>query len=126
MDDFTERFCASHRSKGCISLAASDSFPGKGRHMSSHKLTQATDIRMPSRLDRWKVAIAIGAAVTLSPVIVLVLVVALATALPVLPLLATLFVGFWLRNHGAPAPALARRPLGRAAVLLGASRVDWR
>jgi len=95
--------------------------------MSSHKLTRATDIRMPSRLDRWKVAIAIVAAVALSPVIGLVLIVAVATALPVLPLLATLFVGFWLRSqHQSPASALARRPLGRAAVLLGASRVDWR
>jgi hypothetical protein len=72
--------------------------------MSSRKLTQASAVRVPVGLDGWKVAVAIGAAVTLSPVIGLVLFVALATLLPVLPLLATLLAGFWLRGQRRPSP----------------------
>ena len=63
--------------------------------MSSHKLTQASG---PQRLEGWKVAVAIGAAVTLGPVVALALFFVLATALPVLPLVAPLFAGFWLRG----------------------------
>ena len=63
------------------------------------------------RLEGWKVVIAIGTAVTLAPVIALALLLVLATALPVLPLLAPLVAGFWWR--GPPRPptsALERSP----------------
>jgi hypothetical protein len=78
--------------------------------MSSHTLPQASGV--PLRLKGWKVAIAIGAAVTLSPVIALLLFFVLAIALPVLPLFATLFAGFWLRGpHRRPTSAPERSPL---------------
>jgi hypothetical protein len=78
--------------------------------MSSHKLTKASGV--PLRLEGWKVAIAIGAAVTLSPVIALLLFFVLATALPVLPLFAVLFAGFWSRGpHRPPTSAPERSPL---------------
>jgi hypothetical protein len=77
--------------------------------MSSQKVTQASDIRVSLRLEGWKVAIAISAAVVLAPVIGLVLLVLLATMLPVLPLVPMLFVGFWLRRpHGPPSSTPAR------------------
>jgi hypothetical protein len=63
--------------------------------MSSRKLTRAPDVRVPSRLEGWKIAIAIGATVALAPVIALVLLVLLVTLLPTLLLLPTLFVGAW-------------------------------
>ena len=72
--------------------------------MSSHKLTQSSDVRVPVSLKGWKVAVAIGAAVILSPVIGLALFVALATALPLFPLLATMLAGFWLRGQQRPSP----------------------
>jgi hypothetical protein len=77
--------------------------------MISHKLTRAS--RVPQRLEGWKVAAAIGAAVTLSPVVALVLFFVLATALPVIPLWAPLFAGFWWRGlHRLPTSAPERSP----------------
>jgi hypothetical protein len=61
--------------------------------MSSQNVTRGSDIRVSLRLEGWKVAIAIGAAVVLAPVIGLILLVLLATTLPVLPLAPILFVG---------------------------------
>jgi hypothetical protein len=70
--------------------------------MSSRKLTQAPDIGVPSRLEAWKIAIAIGATVALAPVIALVLLVLLVTLLPTLLFLPTLFVGVRLPTTGTP------------------------
>jgi len=58
----------------------------------------------PSRLAGWKVAIAIGAAIVIAPVMVLVLFVLLLVTLPVLPFSATLFVGFWVSRQPQPRP----------------------
>src|SRR5579863_6907603 len=66
--------------------------------MMSHRPTQASRIREPTRLDGWKVIAAIGTAITLGPVLALVLLFVLAAVLPVLPLLAALFAGVWLRG----------------------------
>jgi hypothetical protein len=47
----------------------------------------------------WKVAIGVGAAIVLAPVAGLVLLFVIATLIPVLPLLATFFVSFWMRGR---------------------------
>jgi hypothetical protein len=71
---------------------------------------------LPSRLEGWKVAIAVGAAVAIAPVVVLVLLVLLVALLPALPFLPILFVGFWRSNHrpprSTPAPLVFRPPMG--------------
>jgi hypothetical protein len=63
--------------------------------MSSRKPMQAFDVRVPRRLEGWKIAISIGAALVVAPVMALVLIVVLAAALPVLPFLLTLSLGIW-------------------------------
>ena len=78
--------------------------------MSSHEPTQAFGIRQTLTLERWKVAIAIGTAVLLAPVIALVLFLVLATMLPVLPLFAMVFAGFWLRGPYGPPSEFPRSP----------------
>jgi hypothetical protein len=80
--------------------------------MLSEQPTPASDICEPSRLEAWKAAIAIGAAVLLAPVIALALLVALATALPVLPFVVSVLAAFWLRGpHRPSASAPGRSPL---------------
>jgi hypothetical protein len=80
--------------------------------MISQQPTQASGVRDPTRLEGWKVVIAIGTAITLGPVLALVLFFVLAAALPVLPLLAALFAGVWLRApHPPPASASGQSPL---------------
>jgi hypothetical protein len=80
--------------------------------MLSEQPTLASGIREPSGLEAWKAVIAIGAAVLLAPVFGLALLVALATALPVLPFVVPLPAAFWLRGpHRPPASAPGRSPL---------------
>jgi|GEM_PF-2269886 hypothetical protein len=80
--------------------------------MLSEQPTPASGIREPSRLEAWKVVIAIGTAVLLAPVIALALLVALATALPVLPFVVPVLAAFWPRGpHRTPASAPGRSPL---------------
>jgi hypothetical protein len=69
----------------------------------------------PSRPEGWKVAVGIGAAIVIAPVMVLVLFVLLVATLPVLPFVATLFVGVWVSRQPRPrsisaAPPIAFRP----------------
>jgi len=75
------------------------------------------------KLNGWRLAIAISAAVVIAPVVFLVLFVFLGTVLPVLLLLPTLFVRFWLRSQGRPLPSpraqpslVLHPPMGDAAV----------
>ena len=80
--------------------------------MISHPPTQASRIREPTRLEGWKVVTAIGTAITLGPVLAVVVFFVLATVLPVLPLLAALFAGVWLRGpHPSPTSASWQSPL---------------
>jgi Flp pilus assembly protein TadB len=85
--------------------------------MSSRKRTQAFDARAPRRLEGWKIAISIGAALVVAPVMALVLIVVLAAVLPVLPFLLTLILGTWgsgrrrRRPRSTPAlPPIVFRP----------------
>ena len=77
----------------------------------------------PSGLDGWKVAVGIGAAIVLAPVMVLVLFVLVVVTLPVLPFLAAQFVGVWVRRQPrppvsiwAPPPIAFRSTVGRPAA----------
>ena len=81
--------------------------------MSSHNVTQASDIGVSLRLEGWKVAIATGTAVVLAPVMGFVLLVLLATMLPLLPLVPILFVGFWWRR-----PDVYKRQFYRSSYLI--------
>jgi hypothetical protein len=78
--------------------------------MSHYEVTQALDGRLPSSLKGWKVAIAIGAAIILAPVVGLVFVFLVATLIPMLPILATLFVRFWLLAQHSTLPSAPVRP----------------
>jgi len=78
--------------------------------MDRHKVTQAFDVRLPLSLKGWKVAMAMGAAVILAPVVGLVLLVLAATLIPVLPLLATLFVRFWRLGQRSGLPSTPLQP----------------
>jgi hypothetical protein len=78
--------------------------------MGHYEVTQALDVRLPLSLKGWKVAIAIGAAIILAPVVGLVLVFLVATLIPMLPLLATLFVRFWLLGQRSTLPSTPVRP----------------
>jgi hypothetical protein len=60
--------------------------------MNFYNPPQAYDTAMVSGLQGWKVAIAIGAAVVLAPVIAVSLFVFLATAFPLAPVLLTILV----------------------------------
>jgi hypothetical protein len=73
--------------------------------MRLYKVTQAFDVRLPLSLKGWKVTIAMGATVILAPVVGLVLVFLAATLIPVLPLLAMLFVRFWLLGQHSSLPS---------------------
>ena len=77
---------------------------------SSHAATQPSDVRASVRLEGWKVAIAIAAAIVMAPVVGVALLVLLAAMLPMLALLAPMFLGFWLQ-HRPPASMAARRSL---------------
>jgi hypothetical protein len=77
----------------------------------------------PSGPEGWKVAIAIGAAIVIAPVIVLALFVLLVVTLPVLPFLATLLVGGWVsrrprrpRSISAPLPVALRPSMRHSAA----------
>ena len=78
--------------------------------MRLYKVTQAFDVRLPLCLKGWKVAIAMGAAIILTPVVGLVLLFLVATLIPVLPLLATFFVRFWLLGQRSTLPSTPLRP----------------
>ena len=78
--------------------------------MDLYKVTQAFDFRLPVSLKGWKVAIAMGAAIILAPVVGLVLLFLVATLIPVLPLLATFFVRFWLLGQDSILPSTPVRP----------------
>jgi hypothetical protein len=79
-----------------------------------YKVTQAFDVRLPPSLKGWKVVIAMGAAIILAPVVGLVLLFVVAALIPVLPLLATCFVRFWLLGQHS---TLRRRPYDLPDVL---------
>jgi hypothetical protein len=91
--------------------------------MSSRKPTQPFDVRVPRRTEGWKVAISIGAALVVAPVMALVLIVVLAAVLPMLPFLLTLLLGIWgsgqrrRRPTSTPArpPIVFRPPVGHPA-----------
>jgi hypothetical protein len=72
--------------------------------MSSRKPTQASDGRVPWRLEGWKVAISIGVAIVLAPVIGLVFLVLLVAVLPTLPFLVTLWVGVSWSGEASAVP----------------------
>jgi hypothetical protein len=92
--------------------------------MSSRKRTRAFDARVPRRPEGWKIAISIGAALVVAPVMALVLIVVLAAVLPVLPFLLTLILGTWgsgqrrRRPRSTPAlpPIVFRRSVGHPAA----------
>jgi hypothetical protein len=78
--------------------------------MGVYKVAQAFDVQLPLSLKGWKVAIATGAAIILAPVVGLVLLFVVATLIPVLPLLGTFFVSFWLRGQHSTRPSTPARP----------------
>jgi hypothetical protein len=78
--------------------------------MDLYKVTQAFDFRLPVSLKGWKVAIAMGAAIILAPVVGLLLLFLVAALIPVLPLLATFFVRFWLPGQDSTLPSTPVRP----------------
>jgi hypothetical protein len=80
------------------------------QRVSYHETTHASDVRASVRLEGWKVAIAIAAAIVIAPVIGVALLVLLATMLPMLSLLVPMFLGFWLQ-HRRPASVTAPRSL---------------
>jgi hypothetical protein len=91
--------------------------------MGSYTVARSFEVHLPLRLKGWKVAIAIGAAVILAPVVGLVLLVLVGTLLPVLPLLATLFVRLWLfsKQSRSPvdvqtAPVVLRPPMSHPSI----------
>ena len=78
--------------------------------MGLDNVTQAFDVGLPRSLKGWKVAIAMGAALILAPVVGLVLLFLVATLIPVLPLLATFFVRSWLLGQHSTLPSTSVRP----------------
>jgi hypothetical protein len=78
--------------------------------MGLYKTTQAFDVRLPLSLKGWKVAIAMGAAIILAPVVGLVLLFLVAALIPMLPLLATFFVRFWFAGQHSGLPSTPARP----------------
>jgi fatty acid desaturase len=80
------------------------------RRVSDHETTQPSDVRASVRLEGWKVAIAVAAAIVMAPVVGVALLVLLAAMLPMLSLLAPVFLGFWVQ-HRPPASMAARRSL---------------
>jgi hypothetical protein len=85
--------------------------------MSSPRPAQARDAGRPRRLEGWKVAISIGAAVVVAPVMAVVLLVLLVAALPVLPFMAMLSVGFRAsRSPREPGPTIAPRVAFRPSM----------
>jgi hypothetical protein len=78
--------------------------------MGLYKVTQAFDVRLRLSLQGWKVAIVVGAAIVLAPVVGLVLFFLVATLIPVLPLLATAFVRIWLLGQHSTLPSTRVRP----------------
>ncbi|MGH7296231.1 MAG: hypothetical protein ACRELB_14920 [Polyangiaceae bacterium] len=67
--------------------------------------------RPPSRLAVWQIATAILSGVAMAPVIGLIVVFFLASAAPVIPLLAAMLVTQWARHHDqAPTPRPRHAP----------------
>lgn len=83
--------------------------------MGSDKETRALNVGPPLKLEGWKVAISVGVAIVLAPVVVLVLLVLIGTLLP--PILATLLARFWWRSRRAALPSAPMRP----PLVLGSS-----
>jgi len=84
--------------------------------MGLYKATRALDVRLPLGLKGWQFAIAIGAAIVLAPVVGLVLLFLVGTLIPVLPLLATLFVSLWLIGQHSALPSMPVGPNASAAA----------
>jgi|HubBroStandDraft_1064217.scaffolds.fasta_scaffold08769_6 Flp pilus assembly protein TadB len=78
--------------------------------MKAHKTPQGKDARGSERLARWKVALAICAAIVIAPVLALALLVLVATALPAIPLLALLVTPTWVRARNQARAATPTRP----------------
>lgn len=78
--------------------------------MGLYKVAQAFGVPLPPGLKGWQVAIAMGAAIILAPVVGLVPLFLGVTLIPVLPLLATLFVRFWSIGHRSALPSTPVRP----------------
>jgi hypothetical protein len=78
--------------------------------MSSQEPRRASDVRVPGKLNGWRLAIVISAATAIAPVIFLVLFVLLGTVLPVLLFSPALFVRFWLHRQRRPLPPTRARP----------------
>jgi hypothetical protein len=79
--------------------------------MRLYEVTQAFGVRLPLSLKGWKVAIAMGAAIVLAPVLGLVLLFLVGTLILVLPLLAMFFVMFWLFGQHSTLPSTPVQPL---------------
>jgi hypothetical protein len=75
------------------------------------KVMQAFGFRLPLSLRGWKVAIAMGAAIVLAPVLGLVLLFVVGMLIPVLPLMAMFFVRFWLIDQHSRLPSTSVQPL---------------
>jgi hypothetical protein len=79
--------------------------------MGSYKVTQAFDVRVPPKREGWKAVVSIAAAILLTPVVGLVLLVLAGALLPAVPMLAMLFAGSSLLGvHPAPPPARVGPP----------------
>ena len=78
--------------------------------MGLDKGTRAFDVRLPLGLKGWRFAIAMGAAIILAPVVGLVLLLLVGTLIPVLPLVATLFVSLGLIGQRSALPSTPVRP----------------
>jgi len=80
--------------------------------MGSYKVTQAFDVRVPPKRERWKTGVSIAAAILLTPVVGLVLLVLAGALLPAVPMLAMLFAGSSLLGlHPALPPSRVGPPL---------------
>ena len=73
--------------------------------MASDKVTQAFDAPAAPRQKGWKTGLSIVAAIVLTPVIVLVLLVLAGALLPAAPMLAMLFPGSSLLGRHSPLPS---------------------
>jgi hypothetical protein len=78
--------------------------------MKAHKTPQRKGAHASERLARWKVALAICAAIVMAPVLALALLVLVATALPAIPLLALLVTPTWLLARSQARADASMRP----------------
>jgi hypothetical protein len=89
--------------------------PAPVENMSAPNLVEASDPPEPRRLETWKIAISVGAAIILAPVIALALLVALGILFPAIPILSALLVRFYL-TQPKPTQSQGLRGPRRAAV----------